>query len=204
MRKRYAERMAAEDTWDKPPLAVTDPAMLRAFAHPMRQQILQELFVRNHARAADLAQWLGAPANVLSFHLRTLAKAGLVQELPEKARDKRDRVWGLAYQGGFTFEDPSDPTLLAYVSDRLDWLRHLIAQDLENDQAVSAVQFGGALLTKAQAKELSDEISDVLAKWRKRGADDAESDPDDSERVYHEIAFAIGPISPGETPVRPA
>src|SRR5690606_23978941 len=45
------------------------------------------------ARAADLARELDLPANKLSFHLRSLADAGLIVEDPSLARDRRDRVW---------------------------------------------------------------------------------------------------------------
>lgn len=186
--------MADDDSWDQPPLAVTDPAMLRAFAHPMRQRIIRELSVRNHARAADLAQWLGEPANSLSFHLRTLAKAGLIRELPEKARDKRDRVWELASQGGYSFEDAagSDPSVSAFLGERFDWLRRLVAGELDDDRAVSSIQFGGALLTKAEAKQFADEVNELLTKWRKQGAANAERDPENSERLDHDVIVAIG------------
>ena len=72
---------------------VQDPAALRAIAHPLRQRILMELAVLGHARAADLARATGEPANSVSFHLRVLARAGMIVEAPEHARDRRDRVW---------------------------------------------------------------------------------------------------------------
>lgn len=183
----------ADDTWDQPPLEVTDPAMLRAFAHPTRQRILRELSIRTHARAADLANWLGEPANALSFHLRTLAKAGLIRELPEKARDKRDRVWELSSQGGFTFEDPiSDPGISTFVAQRFDWLRRLLAGEFDDDGSVSAVQFGGALLSKDEARRFSEELGAVLTKWRKLGAENAEHEPEDSGRSAYDVVFALG------------
>jgi len=186
--------MAEEDAWSQPPLEITEPAMLRAFAHPTRQRILRELSVRTHARAADLAAWLGEPANALSFHLRTLAKAGLIRELPEKARDRRDRVWELSSQGGYSFEDPiSDPGISTFVAERLDWLHQLIARKFDSERVVTAVQFGGALLTKAEAKQFADELGDVLTRWRKLGAENAERDPDNAERITYDIAFALGP-----------
>ena len=189
--------MAADDTWSQPPLEVTEPAMLRAFAHPTRQRILRELSVRTHARAADLAEWLGEPANSLSFHLRTLAKAGLIQELPEKARDKRDRVWELVSQGGYTFEDPvSDPGVSSFVAERLDWLRRLISREFDDAQSVSTVQFGGALLTKAEATQFSEELGEVLTKWRRHGAEAAERDPANTQRRAYDVAFALGQSAP--------
>ncbi|WP_166983402.1 winged helix-turn-helix domain-containing protein [Paramicrobacterium fandaimingii] len=68
-------------------------AMLKAMTHPLRRQLVRSLSKHIYARAADLAQELNVPANSVSFHLRVLANAGLISEAPEKARDKRDRVW---------------------------------------------------------------------------------------------------------------
>lgn len=67
--------------------------VLKAMAHPVRRQLLAALGRTGSGRAADLATVLGEPANGLSFHLRVLAEAGLIEEAPELARDKRDRVW---------------------------------------------------------------------------------------------------------------
>src|SRR5215207_823011 len=55
-------------------------------------------------RAADLARELGLPANQMSFHLRQLAKYGLVVEAPEAAHDRRDRVWRSASEDGVKVE----------------------------------------------------------------------------------------------------
>jgi DNA-binding transcriptional ArsR family regulator len=185
--------MTEEDRWSAPPIEVRDPAMLRAFAHPIRQRILKELAVRTHARAADLAVWLGEPANTLSFHLRTLAKAGLVREAAEKARDKRDRVWELVSQGGYSFEEPvSNPAVSAYMSGRIDWLHRLLAGELDDERFVSAVQFAGALLTKDEARQFAAELGEVLTRWRRLGAENAERDPDNPERVEYDTTFAIG------------
>src|SRR6186997_1941140 len=78
-----------------------DPRVLRAIAHPVRNRILTELDAHGPLRAADVAQLLGIPANQASFHLRQLAKFGLVEEDPSAGRDKRDRVWRLTEAGGF-------------------------------------------------------------------------------------------------------
>src|SRR3954447_11020359 len=79
---------------DRPELH--DPRVLRAIAHPVRSRILTELDAHGSLRAADVAQVLGIPANQASFHLRQLARFGLVEEDPAAARDKRDRVWRAA------------------------------------------------------------------------------------------------------------
>ncbi len=79
---------------------VSDPRVLRAIAHPMRNRILGEVYAAGHLRAADVAEVLGIPANQASFHLRQLAKYGLVEPAPELARDGRDRVWKPAHEHG--------------------------------------------------------------------------------------------------------
>ncbi len=75
--------------------APADPRVLRAIAHPVRNRILGELEAVGPLRAADIARSVGLPANQASFHLRQLAKYGLVEAAPELARDRRDRVWRL-------------------------------------------------------------------------------------------------------------
>ena len=79
---------------------LSDPRMLRGIAHPMRNRILEEMSAGGPMRAADVAERLGIPANQASFHLRQLAKYGLVEEAPELARDGRDRVWRVRTRAG--------------------------------------------------------------------------------------------------------
>src|SRR3954452_18118197 len=82
--------------------SLSDPRVLRAIAHPVRTRILDELAASGPVRAADIARELGIPANQASFHLRQLAKYGLVEEAPEEARDKRDRSCRATTADGFT------------------------------------------------------------------------------------------------------
>lgn len=82
--------------------------VLKALANPLRRQVWNEVIKLRYARAADLAGRLDQPANSLSFHLRVLAEAGLIEEAPEKARDKRDRVWKPTH-GARSLGAPEDP-----------------------------------------------------------------------------------------------
>ncbi|WP_289018230.1 helix-turn-helix domain-containing protein [uncultured Ornithinimicrobium sp.] len=86
---------------------LTSP-MLKAMAHPLRRRLLELMHEDVPRRAADLAELVDAPANSVSFHLRQLAKAGLIVEAPEHARDRRDRVW-VASGSGFTVGPPEGP-----------------------------------------------------------------------------------------------
>src|SRR5262245_23813416 len=82
---------------------VHDPKILRPLAHPARARILTGLTASGPMRAADIARELDIPANQASFHLRQLAKYGLVEEDREAARDKRDRVWRPTSEHGLRF-----------------------------------------------------------------------------------------------------
>ena len=83
-------------------------AMLKAYAHPLRRRMIRLFSRREHLRAADVAADLDVPANSASFHLRVLADAGLIEEAPEHARDRRDRVWK-SRRGSFNVGDPEHP-----------------------------------------------------------------------------------------------
>ncbi|YCK37506.1 winged helix-turn-helix domain-containing protein [Actinomadura sp. ATCC 39365] len=72
-------------------LVLDDPAAMRAFAHPVRLA-LHELLLRSGATtAADAAREVGISQALASYHLRQLAKYGLVEQA--EARDERERPW---------------------------------------------------------------------------------------------------------------
>jgi DNA-binding transcriptional ArsR family regulator len=78
-------------------LEVTDSAVLAALAHPLRVALLYQLNALGSRTASQCAQALGeTPANC-SYHLRQLAKAGLV--VREEAGNGRERPWRSAYTG---------------------------------------------------------------------------------------------------------
>ena len=83
-------------------------AMLKAYAHPLRRQMIRLFARRGHLRAADVAEDLGVAPNSASFHLRVLADAGLIEEAPEHARDRRDRVWK-SRKGSINLGGPEHP-----------------------------------------------------------------------------------------------
>ncbi|WP_189112712.1 winged helix-turn-helix domain-containing protein [Pilimelia terevasa] len=80
-----------------------DPQELRAIAHPVRLQLLDELFLGGPATATELAERLSqSPANC-SWHLRQLARYGYVEEAGGGAGRRRPwraifrpRRWGAA------------------------------------------------------------------------------------------------------------
>jgi DNA-binding transcriptional ArsR family regulator len=160
------------------PKPLHDPQVLRAIAHPLRTRILDELSAQGSLRAADIARELAIPANQASFHLRQLAKYGLVEEDPDAARDRRDRVWRVAHEGGFSinFNDvAAQPggAAAAEVFQRsaTSWGQFLVREAYEGVRAHDthrSVTDVPILLTKDEAKELSDELAEVLDRWARR------------------------------------
>jgi DNA-binding transcriptional ArsR family regulator len=157
---------------------ISDPRVLRAIAHPVRTRILGEVYAAGHLRAADVADVLGIPANQASFHLRQLAKYGLVEAAPELARDGRDRVWKPVGGGSISLEVEEmekGPGGKAAVS---VWRRQAVASAKEaverayasrkpRDAHVS-ISDDWIRLTKAEAKELADDLIALQERWAER------------------------------------
>jgi DNA-binding transcriptional ArsR family regulator len=78
---------------------ISDPVVMRALAHPARLTILEELARGRGGTATEFAAVCGLTPSATSYHLRALAKAGLVQEAPNRG-DGRERVWQLVSSGG--------------------------------------------------------------------------------------------------------
>lgn len=81
-----------------------DLTQLKALAHPVRLDMLGKLRVDGPATASQLAQRLGLNSGATSYHLRELAKAGLVVEDSDRGT-KRDRWWKAAHES--TVTEPS-------------------------------------------------------------------------------------------------
>jgi DNA-binding transcriptional ArsR family regulator len=90
------------------PRNVEDPRALRAFAHPLRQQILRRLAQDGPATSAILARELEEDRGATSFHLRQLASYGFVV-VDEELSAGRRKYWRLA-EDDLRFPTPSgDP-----------------------------------------------------------------------------------------------
>jgi DNA-binding transcriptional ArsR family regulator len=70
---------------------LTSVAALRALGHPTRLRILAHLQVAGDATATECAAEVGESAASCSYHLRTLARHGFVEQVP--TADGRERRW---------------------------------------------------------------------------------------------------------------
>jgi predicted transcriptional regulator len=83
----------------RPHLQITDPAMMRALAHPLRMRLIEAIAMADGQTltATQASELLGeSPANC-AFHLRTLAKYGFVEEAG--GGRGRQRPWRLRHSG---------------------------------------------------------------------------------------------------------
>jgi predicted ArsR family transcriptional regulator len=153
-----------------------DPRILRAIAHPARSRILSELYASGSLRAADVARLLDIPANQASFHLRQLAKYGLVEEAPDEGRDKRDRVWRMAAEDGISFRSqdvlaqPGGQAALAvYSRNARAWGHHLVDRSLAEEKRGEAYVFDGAMrFTAEEVAEYAAEVEAMNKRWHAR------------------------------------
>lgn len=72
-------------------LRISDPRALRALAHPLRLALLDRLMAFGEQTAAQCADAVGSTASNCSYHLRILARVGLVE--PGESGDGRERPW---------------------------------------------------------------------------------------------------------------
>jgi DNA-binding transcriptional ArsR family regulator len=70
-----------------------DVDKIAAMAHPVRRRLLDLLAVDGPATVGSLADRSGERVGSVSHHLKMLARAGLVEEAPELARDRRESWW---------------------------------------------------------------------------------------------------------------
>ena len=188
-----AARISSDDaTW-------MTSAMLKAYSHPLRRQILRLISRREFLRAADIATELDVPANSASFHLRALAEAGLIEEAPDKARDRRDRVW-TGRKGALNLGGPENPVadealgvavVSAIVEDHQDLVRRVVAWTPEyvsgrTAEVHAAFTQRTVRLTEAEFEAVMATINDALS-----AADDAHDDADPDGR-YWQIDLVAG------------
>lgn len=90
------------------PRTLSDPREMRALAHPLRLELLEALTREGPLTATEAAEIVGeSPANC-SFHLRTLAKYGFVEEA--EGGTGRARPWRRVALGQSFSENQADPS----------------------------------------------------------------------------------------------
>lgn len=176
-----------------------DPRILRAIAHPTRNRVLHELSAAGSLRAADVAQRTGIPANQASFHLRQLAKYGLVEVDPDAGRDKRDRVWRLTDDDitisprDMVQQPGGEAAYTVFQRSSVAWGHHLVDEAFkvspEDDPAKRYVSESSLRLTRDEAVRLQQELNQVVARYRDTGRQ-----PSGEERDLYSVYQIVQPM----------
>ncbi|WP_201845461.1 winged helix-turn-helix domain-containing protein [Myceligenerans indicum] len=140
----------APDSSGAPP--ALGPAALRALAHPLRMRILDLLSTRGSLTASKLGEIVGESSGSTSYHLRQLAKHGLVREVEGKGT-ARERWWERP-PGGYSVSslDQDSPSARAAAN-----AVNYEAIRLRNDRSLRFVEKGAAE---------PDGRSDIRETWR--------------------------------------
>ncbi|MEU0336795.1 helix-turn-helix domain-containing protein [Streptomyces sp. NPDC006193] len=72
---------------------ITDVGTLKALAHPLRAELYRLLCVERVATASQLAGHVDEQVSLVSYHLRTLARHGLIEQAEPRTGDARERWW---------------------------------------------------------------------------------------------------------------
>jgi DNA-binding transcriptional ArsR family regulator len=181
-----------------------DLSALKALSHPLRVRMYDQLADRGGATASQLAAALGESSGTTSYHLRVLAKHGLIEEDADRG-DRRDRWWRVR-PGGYQLDarrfrdDPAAGPVLEAAAGQLwqqaarqleTWYRTAASWDEAwiGASASTTVRFDA---TPEELAALRDEVLAVLERHRDRLQE--RPPPVDATRVVAQFhAFPLPP-----------
>ncbi|MGC4804865.1 ArsR/SmtB family transcription factor [Micromonospora sp. DT233] len=161
-------------------VTISDPQVMRALAHPARLAIMEHLAsLPSGATATECAELVGLSPSATSYHLRALAKFGLIEQAPSRG-DARERVWrAFSPIYSVTAGQAADPE--ARAAERVlveahiardaqrtrDWLRRA-PEEAPEWYAVGSFSDSVLLLTAEELGALNDAVQDLLTPYRRR------------------------------------
>lgn len=175
-----------------------EAAPLAALAHPFRARMMDALKVDGPSTASMLAARTGQAVGNASHHLKVLAEAGLVEEAPELARDRRERWWRLVSAGtrwsSLDLADDPGAAAAAHEAEALQlrrqvervtaWLANT-GTDPDWDDAAFANQ-NWMRLSPAELRQVAEETVALYRRWSDREV------PDDGVEREPVLVFARG------------
>lgn len=180
-----------------------DAESMKALAHPARMAVFDFLGTRriqgfDGATATEIAEVAGMTPSAMSYHLRTLAKAGFIEEAPGRG-DARERVWRLKL-ASFSIRAEEDASESDKVVERAmvetfsqqhqrnfrRWLelRQQVAPELRE---AATVDSGRLRLTLSEADEFQRRYRELESEFARVSLERAEKgvDPSDGSVVFH-------------------
>jgi DNA-binding transcriptional ArsR family regulator len=178
---------------------ITDARVLAAMTHPLRRRLLSLLALDGPSTASTLAQQTDQAVANVSHHLRTLAAVDLIEEVPELARDRRERWWRrtsgrLSWASDdFAGDEAAEVVVRAAESLNLDYQVSRVREWAAAPEAEQEAWPDGPFstdtwmrLTNDELAELSRELTAVMLRWSDRPP------PDDGAERRPVFVFARG------------
>ncbi|MFI6318985.1 winged helix-turn-helix domain-containing protein [Nonomuraea sp. NPDC050556] len=148
-----------------------DARALKAFAHPVRLRLYELLEQYGAATATQLAARVDESSGVTSYHLRQLAKHGIIEDVPERGRGK-ERWWRAAGFSADLDEARRDPAtagaaevmITKMVQQRYDEMAAWVAQrDLPREWIEASMTSRWSMrLTREELGELNEQVMTVV------------------------------------------
>ncbi|MFC7529425.1 ArsR/SmtB family transcription factor [Actinoplanes sp. GCM10030250] len=158
---------------------ISDARTMRALAHPARIEIVEHLSVTGEAvTATECAGMVGLSPSATSYHLRELAKYGLVEQAASRG-DGRERLWRSTNASLWIEGDAEQPEALAaeralidlYLNRDQDRLRAWVGRQSEEPQQwrdASALMSQHLLVTAEELAELTKRVRALMEPYRLR------------------------------------
>lgn len=168
---------------------ISDPAVMRALAHPVRLELLEYLSTHvEGATATECAGLVSLSPSATSYHLRAMAKVGLIREAPSRG-DGRERVWQAANPGGYEFQsDEVTPDQVALIEAHLargnDRFRRYLERAAREPHGwsddMSRIVDVGVQVTREELEALMAGIDALIEPYRRT----QRPDPPDGSRAF--------------------
>jgi DNA-binding transcriptional ArsR family regulator len=155
----------------KKAVVLNDPRAIRALAHPARQRIIDELYGGRVLTATECADLVGLTPSAVSYHLRALAKWGIL-ERSEPTEDGRERPWRapassliISSQRGIAGRAAELAAIGVYIRRLEELIESMPPDDPWHD--LSVIDRSRLWLTKVEAADFRKELDELLTKHRR-------------------------------------
>ncbi|MFI7470495.1 ArsR/SmtB family transcription factor [Nonomuraea sp. NPDC049646] len=156
---------------------IDDVDVLKVMTSRFRMKLFSLLFRIGPVTVSELARRMDADPGQVSYHLRQMQPHGLIEDVPELARDSRER-WVRAALTGWAlvrdFEAPEARAALQawtsqWVIDQFERLRDFERTHMTLPEDWRHASFGSSRhlrLTKDELAQLAEQLNAVLKPWR--------------------------------------
>jgi DNA-binding transcriptional ArsR family regulator len=158
---------------------IKDAVLMRALAHPARISIVEHLGQVEAATATECAEVVGLSPSATSYHLRALAKAGLIEDAPGRG-DGRERVWRAVVHGYTVRTDAdADPetkqaerelieTFLTWEDTRVRRALARIDQEPREGSEASFFSEVSAVMTADELRQFGESLQELVKPYKRR------------------------------------